>query len=306
MIADVHDIVLRSASCRSPDRFRLTSIAALLTIWATRSTTPSSSTTASARCCGATSAGRICSTCRSTRPVALDHHPRHRRDVAAALLLFGGEAIHSFTATMMFGVVLVGTYTSVFIASPVLIYLAAPAARATTPPTSSRRRPSRLPTRRRNRRPSRRETGGAGAALIGRTVDGTARICRAPPRSRPMARAASASAACRIAARCSPARRHLAVPGNRPRTSPPRPRAGARGRAAGRALPDRQRTRPRFLPRDLAALRRAGHRGRDHDDRRGGATYNILIGERRRIAALLIAVDRPAIAFSGEVGFGSP
>jgi preprotein translocase subunit SecF len=40
-----------------------------------------------------------------------------------ALLLFGGEAIHSFTATMMFGVVLVGTYTSVFIASPVLIYL---------------------------------------------------------------------------------------------------------------------------------------------------------------------------------------
>ena len=40
-----------------------------------------------------------------------------------ALLLFGGPAIHSFTATMMFGVVLVGTYTSVFIASPLLIYL---------------------------------------------------------------------------------------------------------------------------------------------------------------------------------------
>ena len=40
-----------------------------------------------------------------------------------ALLLFGGKAIHSFTATMMFGVVLVGTYTSIFIASPVLIYL---------------------------------------------------------------------------------------------------------------------------------------------------------------------------------------
>lgn len=46
--------------------------------------------------------------------------------VAAALLsllLFGGHAIHSFAATMMFGVVLVGTYTSVFIASPILIYL---------------------------------------------------------------------------------------------------------------------------------------------------------------------------------------
>jgi preprotein translocase subunit SecF len=40
-----------------------------------------------------------------------------------ALLLFGGQAIHSFAATMMFGVVLVGTYTSVFIASPILIYL---------------------------------------------------------------------------------------------------------------------------------------------------------------------------------------
>ena len=40
-----------------------------------------------------------------------------------ALLLFGGKAIHSFAATMMFGVVLVGTYTSIFIASPILIYL---------------------------------------------------------------------------------------------------------------------------------------------------------------------------------------
>jgi len=40
-----------------------------------------------------------------------------------ALLLFGGQAIHSFTATMIFGVVLVGTYTSVFIAAPILIYL---------------------------------------------------------------------------------------------------------------------------------------------------------------------------------------
>ena len=35
-----------------------------------------------------------------------------------ALLFFGGRAIHSFTATMLFGVVLVGTYTSIFIASP--------------------------------------------------------------------------------------------------------------------------------------------------------------------------------------------
>jgi preprotein translocase subunit SecF len=39
-----------------------------------------------------------------------------------ALFFFGGHAIHSFTATMLFGVVLVGTYTSIFIAAPLLIY----------------------------------------------------------------------------------------------------------------------------------------------------------------------------------------
>jgi preprotein translocase subunit SecF len=72
-----------------------------------------------------------------------------------ALLLFGGQAIRSFTATMMFGVVLVGTYTSVFIASPILIYLGVgssrmgggaeepeppPAATAVAPPQRSRAR----------------------------------------------------------------------------------------------------------------------------------------------------------------------
>src|SRR5260221_5710240 len=46
-----------------------------------------------------------------------------------ALLLFGGHAIHSFVATMIFGVVLVGTYPSVFIAAPILIYLGAGTAR---------------------------------------------------------------------------------------------------------------------------------------------------------------------------------
>jgi preprotein translocase subunit SecF len=40
-----------------------------------------------------------------------------------ALFIFGGHAIHGFVTTMMFGVVLVGTYTSVFIAAPILIYL---------------------------------------------------------------------------------------------------------------------------------------------------------------------------------------
>jgi preprotein translocase subunit SecF len=46
-----------------------------------------------------------------------------------ALLFFGGHAIHGFIATMIFGVVLVGTYTSVFIAAPILIYLGVGTAR---------------------------------------------------------------------------------------------------------------------------------------------------------------------------------
>jgi preprotein translocase subunit SecF len=40
-----------------------------------------------------------------------------------SLLLFGGPAIHTFTAAMTFGAVLVGSYTSIFIAAPILIYL---------------------------------------------------------------------------------------------------------------------------------------------------------------------------------------
>jgi len=65
-----------------------------------------------------------------------------------ALLLFGGQAIHSFTATMMFGVVLVGTYTSVFIASPILIYLGVGSGRAFAPdePSQERAAPARPAT----------------------------------------------------------------------------------------------------------------------------------------------------------------
>jgi SecD/SecF fusion protein len=39
-----------------------------------------------------------------------------------ALVLFGGEVIRSFTISMLFGV-LVGTYSSIFIAAPILVYL---------------------------------------------------------------------------------------------------------------------------------------------------------------------------------------
>ena len=55
-----------------------------------------------------------------------------------ALLLFGGNAIHSFTAVMMFGVVLVGTYTSIFIAAPILIYLGVGEKRDTAPDHSKK------------------------------------------------------------------------------------------------------------------------------------------------------------------------
>jgi preprotein translocase subunit SecF len=56
-----------------------------------------------------------------------------------ALLLFGGHAIHSFTAVMMFGVVLVGTYTSIFIAAPILIYLGVHSSRADVPETPAKK-----------------------------------------------------------------------------------------------------------------------------------------------------------------------
>ena len=57
-----------------------------------------------------------------------------------ALLLFGGHAIHSFTAVMMFGVVLVGTYTSIFIAAPVMIYLGVGTHRADAPEVPPKKR----------------------------------------------------------------------------------------------------------------------------------------------------------------------
>ena len=67
-----------------------------------------------------------------------------------ALLLFGGHAIHSFVATMIFGVVLVGTYTSVFIAAPILIYLGVGVTRGATEEA-----PEPTPTPARTRTPAR-------------------------------------------------------------------------------------------------------------------------------------------------------
>jgi len=127
MIANVHDIVLTIGfmSVTQID-FDLTSIAALLTIlgYSLNDTV--------------VIYDRIREMLRRYKKMPIDELLNHSvnstlsRSVIThvtvtlallALLLFGGPAIHSFTATMMFGVVLVGTYTSIFIAAPMLIYL---------------------------------------------------------------------------------------------------------------------------------------------------------------------------------------
>ncbi len=61
-----------------------------------------------------------------------------------ALLFFGGPAIHSFSTTMIFGVVLVGTYTSIFIASPILIYLGVGTGRAEASESAERTEPIKV------------------------------------------------------------------------------------------------------------------------------------------------------------------
>ena len=106
-----------------------------------------------------------------------------------ALLLFGGHAIHSFTAVMMFGVVLVGTYTSIFIAAPILIYLG----------VGEHRDAPDVPRRSRRHDPEKWEPVFERSWL---STPRTLRIFRGRRRSKPTARAASPSPTCRIAARC--------------------------------------------------------------------------------------------------------
>lgn len=52
-----------------------------------------------------------------------------------SLLIFGGPVLFAFTATMMFGAILVGAYTSIFIAAPLLIYLGVGEGRESAPIT---------------------------------------------------------------------------------------------------------------------------------------------------------------------------
>ena len=117
-----------------------------------------------------------------------------------ALLLFGGQAIHSFTATMMFGVVLVGTYTSIFIAAPILIYLGVGTGPLTAASSSGRRSPMTRPALTRGGR-----CASAAAGADRRLRQGRLPLCR--------------HVASRLAA--VPAERHLGVAGHRrPRRSP--------------------------------------------------------------------------------------
>ena len=131
-----------------------------------------------------------------------------------ALLLFGGNAIHSFTAVMMFGVVLVGTYTSIFIAAPILIYLGVgthrdapdkPAKKADIPAIKAdtlAKKSDSLPGMGRNRAHFPGFTGGCNVQIIVSRLPWTLRIFRGRRRSKPMATAASPLPGCRIAARC--------------------------------------------------------------------------------------------------------
>ena len=117
--------------------------------WATRSTTPSSSSTASARTCTGTSRrpSRTSSTARSTRRCRAACSP-HGTTLArcSRSRIFGGEVIRPFALVMFFGV-FVGTFSSIFIASPVLMAIeqrwpGPAAALATRPPApASTRKP---------------------------------------------------------------------------------------------------------------------------------------------------------------------
>ena len=145
-----------------------------------------------------------------------------------ALLLFGGNAIHSFTAVMMFGVVLVGTYTSIFIAAPILIYLGVGTHRADAPDKPDRRSSGHDPES---------GTGFRTRSCPDQRAARTLRIFRGRRRSRPTAMAALPSPTCRIAARCCACRM---------RSGP------------GRSRRPRRSTRPRWSgcsPRPTASIR---------------------------------------------------
>jgi len=58
-----------------------------------------------------------------------------------ALVLFGGHVIQSFSLAMMFGII-AGVYSSIFICSPILIYLGAPATQGETEKGETQKQPA--------------------------------------------------------------------------------------------------------------------------------------------------------------------
>ena len=121
MIANVHDIVLTIGFMSiSQVDFDLTSIAALLTIlgYSLNDTVVIYDASVNAAAYKKMPMPPLTITLRHVELIIT-----HSGDAGIAGLFCRGHAIHSFTAVMIFGVVLVGTYTSIFIAAPILIYL---------------------------------------------------------------------------------------------------------------------------------------------------------------------------------------
>ena len=211
----------------------------------------------------------------------LDHvaHGDDRRRPSSssllALVLFGGEAIEGFAQVMLFGVVIC-TYSAIFISSPMLIYLGLRSLRGGVTARGRQGRRSRQ-----NDEPM------AWTGLRGlRPRPASDRL--------PTAMAASASPTCPIAARswrCRRASRRVA--GRAPC------RADARGPRAVFAEGERidllllgtgatSRLPAGAVPR--AASRGAGSALDVMQTGAAARTYNILLGENRKVGAALIAV----------------
>ena len=193
-----------------------------------------------------------------------------------ALFFFGGHAIHGFVTTMMFGVVLVGTYTSVFIAAPILIYLG-----VGTGPAGGNRGC-------RERQQRQYPLLGLGSRDCGRSASAAGRRDRGLRQGRLSLRRHVASRLDPV-----PAGGHLGLAGDAPGGNHRSRRWRACLRAGGIDLFLLGTGKaPWLMPEAL--------RWRFRDARIGvevtptGAavrTYNILFGERRRVGAALIAVD---------------
>ena len=183
--------------------------------------------------------------------LADDHHRRHGFIATAALFFLGGAVIHSFAFTLLFGFI-VGTYSSIFVASPIVLYLERDARRRL-----SRGRPG--PNAGWKARSGRARGGSGGLRRTARRTQDPRRRARGGARQtarrRPLlARACSGTAACATA---MPPSRSC---GRRWRTGCARRCCCGHGTAAG--APARRCARARRAHRRLRRLRRRRHHGR--------------------------------------------